>query len=114
MTIELDDLLDAVVTIGNSKRVKCHCEPNVMLPLKLEGWMVKRSLVSWEMLIEAQKEETASVYHEGHDEVYQCLKCGEMETLTFTDGMMQSTRKFAQVGDTVYHIANCGECRRIT
>ncbi len=49
MTIELDDLIEALVTIGNSKRVSEHCEPNVMEPLKLENWMVTRSLVAWEM-----------------------------------------------------------------
>ena len=50
MTLELDDLLDAIVTIGNSTRVSEHCEPNLMQHLKLESWMVLRSLVAWQLL----------------------------------------------------------------
>ena len=58
MTIELDDLLEAIVTIGNSKQVNEHCEPNLMQHLKLESWMVVRSLVSWELFCyERQKQE---------------------------------------------------------
>ncbi len=54
-----------------------------------------------------------AVYHEGREEVYQCIKCGEMETLTFYNGVLEPTRKFAQVGDKIYHVVNCGECRKV-
>ncbi len=47
------------------------------------------------------------------DEVFQCRKCGEITTLTFRNGKMDITRKFEQVGDKIYHISNCGECKRI-
>ena len=54
-----------------------------------------------------------AVYHEGREEVYQCVKCGEMETLTFYNGVLEPTQKFTQVGDKVYHTTNCGECRKV-
>ena len=54
-----------------------------------------------------------AVYHEGREEVYQCLKCGEMETLTFYNGVLEPTLRFEQVGDKIYHVKNCGECRRV-
>ena len=54
-----------------------------------------------------------AVYHKGVEYVYQCTKCGEVETLTFRDGKMDNTRKFFQVGDKVYHTTSCGECRKV-
>ena len=47
MTVEFDDLVDAIITIGNHKRTIEICEPNIMQPLTLEAWMVKRTLVAW-------------------------------------------------------------------
>ncbi len=41
--IEIDDkVLDALLEIGNHKKVQEMCEPQVMQSLKLEKWMVKR------------------------------------------------------------------------
>lgn len=39
-----DELVQALVTIGNHETVKKECEPNVMQPLDLDEWMVKRAL----------------------------------------------------------------------
>ena len=44
-----DFVLESLVEIGNHKRVKKICEPQVMEQLKLEKWMVKRTLVSLEL-----------------------------------------------------------------
>ena len=54
-----------------------------------------------------------AVYHAAVDQTYQCMKCGDMETLSFINGMLQPTRKFTQVGEIIYHTSNCGECRKI-
>ncbi len=40
----IDEYLDALVAIGNHKEVVKVCEPDVMQSLKLENWMVKRTL----------------------------------------------------------------------
>ena len=44
-----DEIIGALVEIGNHKRVKKICEPQVMEHLKLEKWMVKRVLISLEL-----------------------------------------------------------------
>ncbi len=44
-----DDVIGALAQIGNHKRVKKLCEPQIMEPLKLEKWMVKRTLISLEL-----------------------------------------------------------------
>ena len=54
-----------------------------------------------------------AVFNEGHEAVYQCMQCGTIETLTFANGVMETTQKFTQVGDKVYHRTNCGECRKV-
>ncbi len=64
MTLELDDLIDAIVTIGNSKRVNEHCEPNLMQHLKLENWMVVRSLVAWELFCDEREHNRQGGYGE--------------------------------------------------
>ena len=45
-----DDIIKALVTIGNHKKVMEISEPNVMQPLELQGWMIKRTLVALELL----------------------------------------------------------------
>jgi len=43
--IEIDDkILNALLKIGNHKKVQEICEPHVMQPLKLEPWMVRRTM----------------------------------------------------------------------
>lgn len=54
-----------------------------------------------------------AVYYLEVEEVFQCRKCGEIATLVFRNGKLDPTRKFNQVGDTIYHTTNCGECKRI-
>ncbi len=39
-----DAIIDALVTIGNHPEIAKECEPNVMQPLGLDEWMVKRTL----------------------------------------------------------------------
>lgn len=44
------DIIDALVEIGNHKRVIEVCEPNIMQPLQLERWMVSRVILAQELL----------------------------------------------------------------
>ena len=46
----IDDLIEAIVKIGNHKRIIKECEPNIMQPLELKSWMVKRTLYAWGLL----------------------------------------------------------------
>ena len=48
-------LIDAIVAIGNQKKVVKTCEPNIMESLPLEKWMVVRSLVAAELLANEYK-----------------------------------------------------------
>ena len=43
------EIIKALVKIGNSKRVKELCEPNVMQPFELEEWQVIRTLKAVEL-----------------------------------------------------------------
>lgn len=52
----LDDLVDSILTIGNHPAFKKLVEPQVMQPLKLESWMVKRVLIAYGLLLEAKNE----------------------------------------------------------
>lgn len=49
------NLADALVVIGNHEAVAKLCEPNIMLPLKLEGWMVIRTLKALELFEDVSK-----------------------------------------------------------
>ncbi len=42
----MDELIEALVKIGNHETIKKEGEPNIMKPLELEEWMVKRTLYS--------------------------------------------------------------------
>ena len=55
-------LVNALVKIGNYDVVMKECEPNVMQPMELDEWMVKRTLYSlllfqntWDMMRENNK-----------------------------------------------------------
>ena len=41
-----DIIVEALVRIGNHEKVMAACEPNIMQPLTLDSWMVKRTLYS--------------------------------------------------------------------
>ena len=43
-------IIDALVTIGNAKKVKDFCEPNIMESMELKSWMVRRTLKALELL----------------------------------------------------------------
>lgn len=43
------DIIEAIATIANHKRVMKHCEPNVMQPLQIEEWQVKRVLYAYKL-----------------------------------------------------------------
>ena len=43
-------VIDAVVKIGNAKKVKEFCEPNIFEHMELKSWMVKRTLKALELL----------------------------------------------------------------
>lgn len=58
MTVEFDDLVAAVITIGNCEKTVEICEPNIMRPLKLEAWMVKRTLVAWGLFLREAQEKS--------------------------------------------------------
>ena len=45
-----DFLIESLVKIGNQKKVIEMCEPNIMQPLQLSEWMVKRVLKAQELL----------------------------------------------------------------
>jgi len=45
-----DYIIEALVTIGNHKRVMTICEPQVMKPFEITYWQVKRTLVALELL----------------------------------------------------------------
>ena len=53
----LDAYLEGLVEIGNDKRVVKACEPHVAFPLKLEKWMVLRTLASRNLLDKELNEE---------------------------------------------------------
>ena len=46
-------IIEAVTKIGNFKEVKEMIEPNVMQPLQLENWMVRRALHSLCLMLDA-------------------------------------------------------------
>lgn len=48
--VTLEDFIDALVKIGNSKKAIELCEPNIMQPMQLEKWMAKRILKAEELL----------------------------------------------------------------
>ncbi len=43
------DIIEAIATIANHDKVKKACEPNVMQPLQIENWMVKRVLYAYKL-----------------------------------------------------------------
>ena len=45
----IEEIIDALVTIGNSKKVIEICDPNTMQALELKAWMVKRSIKALEL-----------------------------------------------------------------
>ena len=47
-----DALIEAIVKIGNLKKVIEVCEPQVCFSMDLQGWMVKRTLKAQELLQE--------------------------------------------------------------
>ena len=51
MTTE-DLLIDAIVTIANDPKAVKVLEPNVMQPLRLERWMITRTLQCLELVLE--------------------------------------------------------------
>ena len=44
-----EDIIKALVTIGNAKKVIKICEPNIMEHMELKSWMIKRTLKSLEL-----------------------------------------------------------------
>lgn len=54
----IDTLVNALVKIGNHQATLKICEPDVMQPMNLEAWMVKRTLVSLELFNQVAKEES--------------------------------------------------------
>ena len=50
-----DFIIDALVTIGNAKKVMETCEPNIMESMKLKPWMVLRTLKALELLENEQE-----------------------------------------------------------
>ncbi len=50
MSLPEDYIIDALLQIGNHKKVMEMCEPQVMQPLQLQEWMVKRVLKAQELL----------------------------------------------------------------
>ena len=53
-----DFLIESLIKIGNHKRIIEICEPNIMQPLQLEEWMIRRTLMAWWLLEdELQKQE---------------------------------------------------------
>ena len=48
----IEDYIDAIVEIGNHKKVIKVCEPNIMQPLQLKTWMVVRTLYSLGLLLD--------------------------------------------------------------
>ncbi len=48
----IEDYIDAIVEIGNHKKVVTVCEPNIMQPLELKAWMVVRTLYSLGLLLD--------------------------------------------------------------
>ena len=45
-----DYIIDALVQIGNHKKLIEYCEPNIMESFQLETWMVKRTLAALDLL----------------------------------------------------------------
>ncbi len=52
-----DDYIEAIIKIGNHKRVIKECEPNIMEPLQLKEWMVIRTLYSLGLLLKELENE---------------------------------------------------------
>ena len=46
----MNEIIDALVTIGNAKKVIELCEPNIFCPMELKSWMVIRTLKALELL----------------------------------------------------------------
>lgn len=44
-----NSVIEALIKIGNHKRVVKICEPNIMEPMELKEWMVRRTLVAMEL-----------------------------------------------------------------
>ncbi len=44
-----DAVIEVLVTIGNAKKEKEICEPNIIQPMELESWMVRRTLKALEL-----------------------------------------------------------------
>ena len=55
MTEVIDNMIDAIVTIGNHERIIKECEPNVSKPMELKKWMVVRTLKAFLLFEEAMK-----------------------------------------------------------
>ena len=45
----IDDFIEALVEIGNHKRVRRECEPDIFCRQELKSWMVKRTLYAWRL-----------------------------------------------------------------
>ena len=87
----IDDLLvEALVKIGNHKKVKELCEPHVSRPLELDKWMVVRVLKALELFEEEYErlpEETKHLIERQPPQRIasgMCPECGE--TLWFQEG----------------------------
>ncbi len=61
------DIFDALVEIGNHKRVIEACEPNIMQPLQLERWMVNRIILAQELLQNEWNEIQRTVQSDNRD-----------------------------------------------
>ncbi len=62
-----DVIIDSIVQIGNLKKVKKMCEPQVMQPLQLENWMVVRTLKAIELIQEAYEIQRSQLSNNGVD-----------------------------------------------
>ncbi len=48
---DLDDaIVEAIIKIGNHPKIVKQIEPNICEPLKLEPWMVVRTIKVWNLL----------------------------------------------------------------
>ena len=71
----IDELVEAIVKIGNHKRIIKECEPNIFCPMELKGWMVKRTLYAWRIL---------------EDEIYKDTRGAISETPVSSEGSIHS------------------------
>ena len=46
----IEELIEALVKVGNHNRVIKECEPNIFCPQELKSWMVRRTLYALELL----------------------------------------------------------------